>query len=258
MRDQRMPDPYILPDRWPIANSNQSIGIIAYSDCRPDPLILDACRAQLKYAVSGIPIVSCTLKPTDLGFNVVLPSERGPLTMARQILIALKLSTADVVWFCEHDVAYSATHFKHMPQPGVFTYNQNCWKLNASTGDALFYYANQLSGLCVYRDVAIDHYERRIARIERDGFSRKQGFEPGTRSVKRGGIDDSPHATWMSELPNVDIRHDCNLTPNRWRKDQFRDQRYTSGWQESDSIPGWPGLTKGRFPEWLREVTTHG
>jgi hypothetical protein len=53
----------------------------------------------------------------------------------------------------------------------------------------------------------------------------------------------------MSAVPNIDIRHGNNLTPTRWRKDQFRDQRYTKGWTEADEVPGW-----GRFEDvWLTE-----
>ena len=52
-------------------------------------------------------------------------------------------------------------------------------------------------------------------------------------------MDDYKAESWRSAYPNVDIRHNKNLTPNRWRKDQFRNQRYTKGWLESDEISGW-------------------
>jgi hypothetical protein len=43
------------------------------------------------------------------------------------------------------------------------------------------------------------------------------------------------------------------MSPSRWRKDQFRNQKYTAGWTESDGVPGW-GTTLGRFDEFLREI----
>ncbi|MHC4736650.1 MAG: hypothetical protein ACYTDW_19670, partial [Planctomycetota bacterium] len=52
--------------------------------------------------------------------------------------------------------------------------------------------------------------------------------------------------TWMSEVPNLDLRHKHNLTQTRWRKDQFRNQRYTKGWTIADKVPGW-GQTRGRM-----------
>ena len=57
----------------------------------------------------------------------------------------------------------------------------------------------------------------------------------------------------MSPKPNIDIRHKHNLTPSRWRKDQFRDKRHCQGWTEADEVPGW-GKTKGRFEEFLKEM----
>jgi hypothetical protein len=57
----------------------------------------------------------------------------------------------------------------------------------------------------------------------------------------------------MSAFPNIDIRHNKNLTPSRWSQDQFRDPNACLGWTESDEVPGW-GVTKGRFKEMLQEL----
>jgi len=78
------------------------------------------------------------------------------------------------------------------------------------------------------------------------------GFEPGTHMFPRG-IDNYKAERYMSEYPNVDIRHDHNLTANRFKKEQFRSQRSIKGWTLSDEIPGW-GKTKDRFNEFLRDV----
>ena len=78
------------------------------------------------------------------------------------------------------------------------------------------------------------------------------GFEPGTHG-RDERIDDHESESWESEFPNIDIRHDQNLTPSRWSKDQFRNQRYTKGWQETEEIPGW-GIVKNRMNELLSEI----
>ena len=75
------------------------------------------------------------------------------------------------------------------------------------------------------------------------------GFEPGTHN-RDERVDDYRSESWMSAFPNVDIRHGDNLTPNRWLKSEFRNQKYTRGWQESSEVPGW-GVTEGRFREVL-------
>jgi hypothetical protein len=67
------------------------------------------------------------------------------------------------------------------------------------------------------------------------------GFEPGTHH-RPERVDDLESGTWMSEQPNLDLKHGKNLTPTRWRQDQFRSQRNCRGWREADTVPGWPRL----------------
>lgn len=240
------------------APGTRTSGVIYYSDNRPDPAILEACRRQLKVAAAGRPIVSVTLgAPVDLGTNIVVSAQPGYLTMARQILTALEWLEADVVFFCEHDLLYHPSHFDFEPSDGqTYFYNQNTWKVDAATGRAVHYRCEQLSGLCVDRALAVDHFRRRVAQIERSGFSRRMGFEPG-KPIKRGGLDDYPRATWMSAAPNIDIRHDRNLTRSRWSPEEFRDQRYCQGWTEADAVPGW-GPTRGRFDALIAALPVGG
>ena len=185
--------------------------------------------------------------------------------MFRQILAGLEMSKADIVWLAEHDILYHPSHFDFVPPTtDAFYYNENVFKVDADTGRALFYFTKQTSGLCAYRELLLEHYRKRVAKVEqnakdleargepvrRDGFSRHMGFEPGCHSPPRG-VDNYPAKAWMSEFPNVDIRHGENLTPSRWRQDQFRSERSCRGWKESDEVPGW-GQTRGRFNEFLR------
>ena len=127
-------------------------------------------------------------------------------------------------------------HFS--PKNDKYYYNINVWKVDYKTGHALHYDCQQTSGLCANRELLIQHYRERVRRVEAEGFTRRMGFEPGTHGRKER-VDDYRAESWKSEYPNVDIRHDKNLTPSRWKKEQFRNQRYTKGWKESDEVPGW-------------------
>lgn len=234
-------------------HTGATAGVIYYSDCRPDPALLETCRTQLVHAAAGLPIVSCTLAPVALGHNLVLPLERGPLTMAIQILTALEALDTDLVFHAEHDVLYHPSHFAFRPSLGrTYHYNQHTWKVDAADGKALHYRCNQLSGLVAPRLLLVDHYRARVDRISKLGWTTSIGFEPGTHKTPRG-IDDHPHATWWSEGPNIDIRHGHNLTRSRWSPDQFRNPKYCQGWQLADAVPGW-GVTKDRFAAFLAEV----
>ncbi len=238
--------------------SSLTKGIVYYSDCRPDPLILRAARQTIER--SGLPIVAVTLLPIDwpVAQRIVLPLERGILTMFRQILAGLEALDTDFAFLCEHDVLYAApSHFEFTPErPDVYFYNENTWKVDVATGRALFYYTKQTSGLCAARALLVQHYRRRVARVEREGFQRAMGFEPGCHKPPRG-VDSYPAVRWMSTSPNVDIRHGANLTPSRWRQEQFRSQANCQGWTEADAVPGW-GRTRGRFAEILRDLAGSG
>lgn len=214
-------------------------GLVYYSDCKPDPLILDAVRAQLRAVTPG-PIASVTLQPVDFGHvRIVLPIERSYLAMFKQILAGLEALDTEYAFLVEHDVMYHASHFDFVPpRDDVYYYNLNVWKIDASGDRAVTYETKQTSGLCANRQLLIDHYRKRIARVERDGFSRRIGFEPGSHG-RAERIDDVPSDVWRSAWPNLDIRHDRNLTATRWSRDQFRDARHCQGWTEADQIPGW-------------------
>ena len=218
-------------------NKELTKGILYYTDNQLKVRIAKKCQNQLLKC--GLPITSVSLKPMDFGNNIPLKLKRGYLTMAKQILIGLEMMTEDIVFFCEHDVLYHPSHFDFMPpSDSLYYYNTNVWKFRLGDGHALHYDCQQLSGLCAYRKVLLQHFRERVRRIESEGFSRKMGFEPGTHN-RPERIDDIKAENWQSKLPNVDIRHDQNLTNSRWKKEDFRNQKYTQGWLEAEEIPGW-------------------
>jgi hypothetical protein len=229
-------------------------GLVYYTENTLDPKILTACQNRLKECVNGHDVVSVSLKPIDFGRNIVLPLERGVLTMFKQILAGLEASTADIVFLVEHDLLYHPSHFTFTPPSRtVFYYNRNTWKVCAISGHALHYLCNQVSGLCAYRELLIEHYQKRVELVEANGWNRNMGYEPGSHKPPRG-VDHYGSEWWMSAQPNIDIRHQTNLSRNRWRQDQFRDKSTCLGWTESDRVPGW-GITKGRFADFLSQWT---
>lgn len=219
-------------------------GIIFYTDNALNLKIAHSVQNQLKTISheKHIPIVSASLKKMTFGDkNIHFPSlKRGHLSMFKQIVAALEHSSADIIFFCEHDVLYHPSHFDFTPKDrNTFYYNQNVWWIRVTDGHALHYDVNQLSGLCGYREALLTHFKERYEMVERDGYSTKMGFEPMTH-----GRIEWQHkfklGTWKSEYPNIDIKHEGNLTGQRWKKEEFRNQQLLTNWQESDSeIPGW-------------------
>lgn len=192
-----------------------------------------------------------SLKPIDFGQNIVVKGQSGYITMIRQILTALEYSSAEYVFFCEHDVLYDSSHFAFTPpRDDIFYYNSNVWRWYFGDKIAVRYDRMlPLSCLAVNRRFALDHYRRRIEAIETAGearFSsreptqaRRWGYEPGTKRRKRGGFSNDDFDTWASERPNIDVRHDKTFSPPKTTLKSFR--HAPVNWQEIriEEIPGW-------------------
>lgn len=239
--------------------------ICYYTDNQLKLSIAKRCQKQLNEISKekNIPIVSASLKQMPhFGQNIHIKEKRGILTMFRQILAALEASTADIIFFCEHDVLYHKSHFEFTPEKkDVFYYNVNVWKVRVTDGHSVKVdNCMQTSGLCAYRELLVGHYKRRIVKIlqnqkdlkangkkiKHDGFSRHMGFEPGGHSEPRG-VDNYTRTHWESTYPNIDIRHDKNLTKNRWSPELFRNKKNCEGWlekQKDDELLGWGNINE--------------
>ncbi len=227
-------------------------GIVFYTDNKLNLKIAHAVQDRLAHISFDrkLPIISASLKPMKFGKNIYLNLPRGYLTMAKQILAALEASEADVIYFCEHDVLYDPSHFDFTPlKKDVYYYNTNTWRVRISDGHALYTdNLQQLSGLVAYRETLIKHFQDRVQLLtwadnqvkvgsHDEGwfnkYVRSLGFEPGTHN-RPERIDDLKAESFQSKKPNLDLRHEGNLTPSRWKKDQFRNQKYTQGWKEDN------------------------
>lgn len=211
-----------------------SKGAIYYTENRLDEKIATACREQLRKAFKGT-IVASSLEPIGFGdISLVVPWERSYLTMFKQILLALQESPADIIFMCEHDCLYPPEHFDFIPLDKTkFYYDLNWWKVRED-GLAVHWDAVQVSGLVAYRELLIDFYSKRIAGFDPDNFDRK--FEPTVNTE---------YETWRSPVPMIDIRHNSNLTYNKWKLEHFRKKETAVNFEISsiDKIPGWNNLS---------------
>ncbi len=233
-------------------------GIIYYTHNKCQERILLTCRKQLQKCADlyGMPIVSVSLFPIPFGNNVVMDMDSSELSMFKQILKALETIDTDIVFHAEHDVLYHPSHFEFTPpREDTYYFNINVWSVNASDGQALFYEGMRMtSGLVANRQILIEGYKRKIYWSEKDGFSRRRiGFEPGRRLSSETRKDDYPWENFKSAYPNVDIKHDDNITRKRFQLSDYRcAERIKDSFTLADEIPHW-GKTKGRFEQFLRE-----
>ncbi|MHA2061094.1 MAG: hypothetical protein ACW963_02235 [Candidatus Sifarchaeia archaeon] len=225
-------------------------GIIYYTNnARLDPPIIP--MAQRYILKSGLPIVSVSLKPINFGKNIVLVGKKsGVYTWCLQIITALENSTADQIFFCEHDFLYHKSHFDfNTERNDTYYYNTNVWRWRyhsekVVTSDNM----KSLSGLCCNRKLALEFFNfykgvLNIRHIDTKSnkqprFVRKMGFEPGNID-KKFGFPKRQVATWKSDFPNVDIRHRFCFTNRLTELDQMIQK--PKGWTESniDHVQDW-------------------
>ena len=260
-------------DKWPLATRKfqwlldkfnppdwgESKGMIYYTTNTLNEKIAKPVRDTLQKIGNEkhINITCSSLRKMDFGDKQVRFPTMKPsyLTMFKQILGALEKSSDDIVQFCEHDVWYSKESLDFIPpDKDTFYYNTNVWRVRLSDGHSLRTKdCKQLSGLCVWRETALIHFRERYEmaqekykelvsngdETEFNRWVRHCGFEPMTHNRiqwKNMFKCDS----WESEVPILDIKHGANSTGERWKKEEYRNQKWVEGWTESEgNIPGW-------------------
>ena len=229
-------------------------GIIHYTDNRLEKLNREWRLPELAQQFiwnADLPVVTCSLKPMPFGTNVVVDMEPGILTMYHQILKALETHWTDYVFFCEHDVLYHPSHFEFKPErDDTFYYNVNVWRVHPFLNLAVTYdNMVSVSGMCVNRGLAIDHYKHRIKVCYDKGYDkepktrnphwgRHMGFEPG-KSKRVRELRSEKFTTWKSASPNIDLRHRLTTTIPKLYTEHFN--VFPDGWISTtiDKVPGW-------------------
>ena len=88
--------------------------------------------------------------------------------------------------------------------------------------------SQQLSGMCGSKKLLLNFFKTRLVKIETKGFDRH--YEPQDKDVREN---------YQSEIPNIDIRHDGNVSISKWSVNDFRNKENAKGWQEANEVPGW-------------------
>jgi hypothetical protein len=225
-------------------------GGIYYSDCCLDPKILLPCQKQLRESFEG-EIVSVTLKPMNFGnSNIVVDRQPSFITYLTQIVAGLEALKTDVVFFLEHDILYNKSCFDFTPlNNDTFYYNSNVYRWKFGSNFAITYDGLiSLSGLCVNREFALDHFQRRLTKaktmptesnIKEPSWARSWGYEAGLKRTHNGGFSNEKGDTWRSELPIIDIRHSGTMTKEKVTLDSFKHPPVNWKQIPITEVPGW-------------------
>jgi glycosyltransferase involved in cell wall biosynthesis len=188
--------------------------IVFYTDSQLKLKIAYSVQRQLTRISrsKGIPILSVSLKSMSFGDkNIILPDlKKGHLTNLKMILAGLKESDAEVVFICENNVLYHPSHFDFVPSDKEIPYyNENIWRLNPETGQAIHDGSGHAGGIVAYRETAIKMVEIMMKKRPKDHRFAK----PVNRT------------DFVSEFPNIEILSGDSLKSMKGKRDQ--------------EIPGW-------------------
>ena len=197
--------------------------IVYYTDSELEPILANAVRKRLRMTIGPIPIISVSQKPLDFGTNICVgEKEKSYRMMYEQLLVGLEAAPeGSIVYPVEHDVFYHPSHFAFLPEDDEHAYfntNRYYYRLGLSS----FVKARGKTALsqCVARrEFLIAHCKERLAKWD-------------------AGIENRMHIaykTFVSDRPNVDIRHGKNLTPDGdYKRGYYRGQI-----KGIYNLPGW-------------------
>ncbi len=217
-------------------------GIIYFSDGKPEKRILEMCQKQLKKA--NLPIVNCSLVSMDFADkNIILNLPRGYEAYFKQIITALENSSSEYIFFCEHDVLYPPSHFDFNPPTNdKFYYNQNWVKIDWPYTKAASWIADQVSGLCCNRELALKWYMDKLKQYLNSPIkTTDKNLTLGNRQWDRKfepGSGTEQTESWRSPEPYVDIRQSSTVTKNKWSIADFRDKTSAKNFKET-TCPEW-------------------
>ena len=202
------------------------------------------CQRVLLREAGGLPIVSVSQKPIDLGRNVCVGEiGRNWISLYQQLLKGAE-AAEDWIVVCEHDCLYTYEHLSYRPDDaGVFWYNHNCWLVqwggNHPELNGMYSYWPRrlaLSQLICHKDLLIQSVTERLEILEKGGRMDRQFLgcgEPGVVSeralekARKAAVSGKPiqlqrylkdylqryeHKTFGTTNPNLDIRHSTNFT----------------------------------------------
>jgi len=227
--------------------SNKSKTILYLTDNRLDERLARRCMELLVKVSLGMPIVSVSQKPIDLGHNICVGDigSSGP-SLETQLYEGLKHVDTRWVMMAEHDCVYSEEYMRwNPPDDEFFWYNDNCWLCQLHNPrwpemDGLYSFMgrrraqSQLQCNTERFRAASGEKLAILTSVEwRTKYPKRYLGEPGTcdpdkamkltrfANMRQTRKDIKNYMTeyqareWRSAIPNIDIRHGANFTGPR-------------------------------------------
>ncbi len=172
-------------------------------------------RNILLEATAGHEIISLSMKPMDLGLNILQTEPKSMSNIYWQLLKGAKAAKTKYIAVAEDDTLYPKEHFLHIPKPGTIAYNMNHWSLftwtyQAHPNDTMYSWRNRKGNYCMIaeRNLVIEALEERFAKFP-NGTPDNITGEMGRPMVERNmGITLREASEFYTTISVINFNHD--------------------------------------------------
>ena len=172
-------------------------------------------RDQLLKSANGIPIISVSQKPIELGKNICVGDiGRSTLNIYRQALIGAKEAKTKYIAMAEDDALYSPSHFDFVPpKDDTFYYDRNIWGIYTWTKPPVFSYKGRrnLWALICSRDLFIRTMEERFAKYPNDDTVPLQLWGEPSKYERQLGVKVNKWKFYYANEPSIVFSHPTAL-----------------------------------------------
>jgi hypothetical protein len=206
--------------------------VLYYSANRIDEAFAARVRAHLEETAAGIPIISVTQQPVDLGRNICL-GDIGFSTWNVYWQVLVGAMHADTPWVAcaEDDTLYTAEHFAARPPHDVFWYNLSRWWVEPQ---GVYRWRNRAAMMtCVAsRHLMVDTLQTRFKAYPVPIFEKKKLRSWGEPGRYEGNLNlpEVKREMFNTQLPVVTFDHKGSLYGLRRWNDDDRIERELPHW----------------------------
>lgn len=204
-------------------------------------------REKLLEAVGDTQIISLSVKPIDLGLNIIQDSKLSKSNIFYQMLRGIRLVKTKYIVIVEDDTVYPKDHFAlRPPDEQTFIYNQHRWSLY--TWNPIYSLKNYIrtnATLIAPTKLALDLLEERFAKYPHDmenipaGMCGELGIYEKELGLKERKVKDV-----KSDNPVVQLDHIYFTIHDPKKESIERRKKKPLGKIKALSIPVWGEATE--------------
>ena len=175
-------------------------------------MLPDGCseriREHLLETANGLPIVSVSQKPIDLGKNICVGKiGQSYYNCYKQIYTGACEVKTKYISCCEDDTLYNQEHFLFRPEKDAFYYNKSMWYLE----DDRFWHKGQtgMFGCIVPTELLVKSLKKRFDEYPKEPFPRNKQVR--AKWIEPGRCDGEKTEDFRTKIPLITLNYFSGL-----------------------------------------------